>query len=157
MRNGAKAFCSESTYQITPILSVSCFCRQPLVFRAILFFWGPSERSSGTITGRNHFFADNSLSIEDRETNPTTLSVCLVKTCRLLCNITYLGQPVTVTWGQIFKLTSGHLVYGISASGIDFDLVLREKHDAVKILTPSWLDVKLFLKEHFRKNHGFWL
>ena len=38
--------------------------------------------------------------------------VCLVKTNRLICNMTYLGHHVTLTWGQILDLTFwGHHVY----------------------------------------------
>ena len=31
--------------------------------------------------------------------------VCLIKTCRLICNMIYFGHYVTLTWGQILTLT----------------------------------------------------
>ena len=38
--------------------------------------------------------------------------VCLVNADRMICNMTYLGQVMTLTWGQILNLTfRGHIIH----------------------------------------------
>ena len=38
--------------------------------------------------------------------------VCLIKTHQLICNMTYFGYYVTLTWGQILTLAfRGHIIY----------------------------------------------
>ena len=61
-----------------------------------------------TSRGQYTFFAYNFDGIEI-ETLGRRQNVCLVKTHHMLCNMTYLGHFVTLTWGQVLTLGgTGH-------------------------------------------------
>ena len=49
---------------------------------------------------------------EEIETCERSHCVSLIKTLRFICNMTYLGHHVTLTWGQILTLTfQGHTIH----------------------------------------------
>ena len=77
-------------------------------------------------------------------------SVRLVKAHRLLCNMTYLGHTVTLTWRDLrstfFKIHLSRI------TNIWIDPARRDEHDGVKIILLSLVREKLFMNKHFSKN-----
>ena len=73
--------------------------------------------------------------------------VCLVNADRMICIMTYFGQVMTLTWGQI--LTWGQLDL-LRSKHISLDAPWRAKNDGVRIDSLSCLDQKLF-KTNYQK------
>ena len=73
---------------------------------------------------------------------------------RLMCNIALFGQVMTLTWGQLFKMT-----FQCQQIGSSFDGSRREEHDAGKKNAVALLSQKLLpkKKKHFRENGYFLL
>ena len=71
----------------------------------------------------------------------------LVETHRLICNMTYFGQHVTLTWGQILTLIlQGHHC---------FDVPCRKEHDGARIMPLAFLVQMLFAKKCFCQKQLF--
>ena len=69
-------------------------------------------------------------------------------TDRLICIMTFFDQFMTLTLGQIFKMT-------LKSNYILFDASWQEKHDAGNINIVALLSQKLLQKNDFRKNCYF--
>ena len=71
---------------------------------------------------------------------------------RLICNMTFSGQVMTLTWGHDLDLRSNFQHDLLRSNYISFDAALQEKHDAGKMNVMPLLSQKLLPKNVFRKR-----
>ena len=88
-------------------------------------------RSHYDIIGSPYVFLPITFDRNELETWGWCHSVRLVKAHRLICNMTYLGHTVTLTWRDLrshFKIDLSRI------KNIWIDPASREKHDGVKLV-----------------------
>ena len=75
-----------------------------LVWSMFDLTWPRSEVTNG--------FSSITFNWIEIETPFDVYRVCLVNADRMICNMTYFGQVMTLTWGQLLNLTFwGHIIY----------------------------------------------
>ena len=88
-----------------------CWLRSSVMTEATVFIGDPPKVIWGHLSSPTVFLRIT-FDSEEIETWEWSHCVYLIKTLRFICKMTYLGQHVTLTWGQIFTLTfQGHAIH----------------------------------------------
>ena len=88
-----------------------CWLRSSVMTQATVFIGDPPKVIWGHLRPPTVFLR---ITFDPKaiETWEWSHCVSLIKTHRYICNMTYLGHHVTLTWGQIFTLTfQGHAIH----------------------------------------------
>ena len=131
-------------------MSVSLFNQKLLTKRRKYGAMCPLERSSDVtrVVFGNIFWLD-------RDTDTVLYHrVCFVKAHRLICNMTYMNQHMTLTWDD---LRSNFEIDLSRSSSICFEPARRAKHIAVKIMVLTLILQDLFTKNYFHIKRYFYL
>ena len=89
----------------------SCWLRSSVMTQATFFIGDPPKVIWGHLKSPTVFLR---ITFDPKEIETWEWSYCvfLIKTHRYICNMTYLGHHVTLTWGQILTLTfQGHAIH----------------------------------------------
>ena len=125
-----------------------CWLRSSVMTQATVFHRWPSKGHLRSPKVTNSFlqitFDPNAI-----ETWEWSHCVSLIKTHRYICNMTYLGHQVTLTWGQIFDLNLSRSCYTC------FDASWQGKHDGVKSIALSFQTRKVSSKNCFAQKCRF--
>ena len=127
------------------LVPFSCLC-----LNSIKSYWQKGGKtaqcalSKGQLRSPELFFGNNCWL--DRDTDTSLYHwVCFVKAHRLICNMTYMNQYVTLTWDD---LCSNFEIDLSRSSSICFKPARRAKHIDVKIMV-----LRLILQDVFTKNY----